>query len=93
MSLITCTRCNALLPETTDFFHRNGGGLKGQCKACRKAVLKKEPFHPDTPRPGITDNMVTAALVLRATGHTDAWIANDLGVPQYAVRALFRVKA
>ena len=93
ITLRTCTLCNHQYPEGTEFFYRNGDGYKTRCKGCVKLMTRYGPVRPEPVRPRLTDKMVPAALALRHGGFTVAQIADDLSVPQYAVKALFRVAA
>ncbi len=37
----TCTKCGATHPATVEFWHRNRGGLRTNCKACGKEITRK----------------------------------------------------
>lgn len=35
-----CTRCKETFPNTSEFFHKHGAGLRPDCKSCRKAIAQ-----------------------------------------------------
>lgn len=48
-----CSKCSEAKPATIEFFHPNKGGafgLRGQCRPCRKAVVRQSLGRPDTQR-------------------------------------------
>lgn len=40
--LKTCTKCGASKPATEEFFHKDGSGLKGKCRPCRRDSARED---------------------------------------------------